>query len=763
MEAEITLEIPPSVPDDGDVLDSPSSLVSESVVPSFALTRQYPPLPTIPSSSTIDLNNSNTKNIQKSAIGEERRNRRTRKKRRLLKNQNDSKFFRRNISQVVTIEDCEGQPYEKKTNQGDEDKHLPGEKLNLPLNQYECILKRRAIRKANPQLKLGEIKKNTGTNSTSPKYSILPTPESFEMENLEKHGISLTPRESLDENHQEDINMKDAMEIVGDTSLGMKLTILSGKVIVQAVTPLSDGRASPAQLAGKVSKGDVLLSIDGRSLVYGGLEDFNLDLLVERLQPLSTPSEDGFFSRFVKVRFAVGEGLELLSKDALKGDRRKKKQLLDTKSSGNIISIRDRPTDEIENTLSVSSYMTVDHFSGAQLWNQKGSPYIQKKRKIHGKSNAIDMEPSKIDDHMLKPFSSKKIVPLSFAISLQIAWEQISNRKRYISNFFLLKDEASDLLREESGEKNLEAKEISSCSSESVARKELLQQGKFALSSAKRLYDEVASGPLHNMDPLEVVRSECRSFSSRSRFSQKYAPQSNDSDDEASEGDASILNESDLDEIGDEVLFKLAVWNRTWKRRLVETLEAESIHTKEREKKIEGRKAKANSHNDFSHLQNLLFGTEVTDLMSNKNTVALPPPEITEVLFDLANRVTAQVPHNVNVINELDASYHKTVQNEITCSAIGHSKIYDEVAEATRFLLDEILPAWMDTFKPISIGQRQVLWPAAKENSNSVSNSDDLSMESAASGWSVGTPERRTKLAEKVAHLELDPHTRIET
>jgi len=38
-----------------------------------------------------------------------------------------------------------------------------------------------------------------------------------------------------------------------------------------------------------------------------------------------------------------------------------------------------------------------------------------------------------------------------------------------------------------------------------------------------------------------------------------------------------------------------------------------------------------------------------------------------------------------------------------------------------------------------------------------------LSMESAASGWSVGTPERRAKLAEKVAFLELDPHTRIET
>ncbi len=750
-------EVQPSIPDDAGVSDStlpPSSQANESVVPSFSLARQYPPLPTIPSSSTIDLNNPNTKHAEKSTIGKERRNKGTRRKRRRPKYQNDSNFTRHNVSQVAIIED-EEKINEKKNIQGEEeDEPSPGKKVYLPLNQYECILKRRAIRKSNAESKLDEIKKKIGTNSTSPKYSILPHDESSEMENLEKHGISLTPRESLDGNGHEDV--EDVMEVVGDTSLGMKLTILSGKVIVQAVTPLSDGRASPAQLSGKVSKGDVLLSIDGRSLVYGVSEDFNLDLLVERLKPLSKPDEDGFFSRFVKVRFAVGEGLELMSKDALKGEHLKKKLQLDTKL------IRDRPVEEVGNALRIASYMTVDHFSGAQLWQQESSPYIQKNRKMCGKVNAITSEPPKIDNQLLIPFSSKNYVPLCFAISLQVAWEQTSNKRRYISAFFVLNDEVSDLLREQSGEKKERAKEISLCSSESNAQKELLELGKLALSSAKCLYDEVASGSLHNMDPLEVVRSECRSFSSRSRFSHKYVPQNNDSDDEASEGDNSILNESDLDEIGDEVLFKLAVWNRTWKRRMVETLEAKSIHTKEREKKIERRNIKTDTHNDF--LQNLLFGTQVTDLMNNKSTVALPPPEITEVLFDLANRVTTRVPHDVRVTNELDASYHdETVQNEAPSSRIDHSQSNDEVAEATRFLLDEILPAWIDTFKPICVGQRQVLWPAMKEHSNSNSNSDDLSMESAASGWSVGTPERRAKLAEKVAHMELDPHTRIET
>lgn len=66
-----------------------------------------------------------------------------------------------------------------------------------------------------------------------------------------------------------------------DMSLGMKLTIIGGNVIVQDLVPLKDGRASPAQLSGKISVGDVLLAVDNKSL-----QGLDISALVAALQPL---------------------------------------------------------------------------------------------------------------------------------------------------------------------------------------------------------------------------------------------------------------------------------------------------------------------------------------------------------------------------------------------------------------------------------------------------------------------------------------------
>ena len=131
-------------------------------------------------------------------------------------------------------------------------------------------------------------------------------------------------------------------DLEGDTSLGLKLTILGGHVIVQGLNSLSDGRASPAQLTGMVRTGDVLVAIEGRSLVR-----LPLPGLVEALRPLSEadprlagdgrrggpdpdpdpipepepepapPSLPGgipLYRRSLRLRFAIGEGLAYLDR-----------------------------------------------------------------------------------------------------------------------------------------------------------------------------------------------------------------------------------------------------------------------------------------------------------------------------------------------------------------------------------------------------------------------------------------------------------------
>jgi hypothetical protein len=606
--------------------------------------------------------------------------------------------------------------------------------LWLPVGQYECILQRRAIRKREMPICFTDI----------------PQPKNIVHNTLERTDTDAKGTSKWSNSDELVFNPEncDGLEVEGDTSLGMKLTILSGKVIVQKLMPLQDGRASPAQLTGMVSRGDVLMSIDGRSLVGLG----NLDVLVDRLKPLSTPNEKGEYKRNVRIRFAVGEGLELLQKDDKKGVKKKKTQPLKTKR------------------FQVGQYTMVDQLSGAPLFH-----HFESWNSSESKDEALD-----VDDviHMdtrdilaQKSFKLGKVLSLQDAISMHLAMEHQIKKSRSISGYFLKKDNISPLLKEPV-DSIWTLKTIENVSKD---KEERLELGKLVLARAKALYDEIELGPRkHLLDPLEVVRSECRSFSSRSRFSLKYekkvlASDNDSSSDEEEESDAgtAMSGNFETEEIGDEMLLRLAVWNRHWKRRMVETLEAASVHTRDKRKYSEaksGTSCTKQKNDDLeTQLQKLMFGSEVVEMMNKKKpTIALPPEEITEVLFDLATRVTATIPSNVSILNNLDTSIEEFVKNEIILPRTEKSRADREIIEATRFLIEDILPAWMNTFKPIPPSQRRVVWPRVKDDSGVVTP-DDLSMESAATGWSTNTPERRTKLEDKIAHLELDADTKAET
>jgi hypothetical protein len=298
------------------------------------------------------------------------------------------------------------------------------------------------------------------------------------------------------------------------------------------------------------------------------------------------------------------------------------------------------------------------------------------------------------------------------------------------------------------------------------------------LSDAKALFHKAELGPEQQkyIDPLELVRSECRSFSSRSRFSARYTKHLLQEDEsmESSSDSNSIDTSSayggidqengihddalDAHMNGDDMLLRLAVWNQKWKKSMVETLEAASLKGKNTSE-IKPYDMHDENKNIDIQIQNLMFGSEMTQLIHKKKSVALPPDEITEVLFDLSNRVTLTFPMSVNVDSNFEDSFDDLIETEIN-EATRRDK---EVMEATRFLIDDILPTWLQTFKPIKPSQRSVLWPSTVESSAVKTFDDDLSIESSATGYTNNSPERRVNLEDQIAHLELDSDTKNET
>jgi len=220
--------------------------------------------------------------------------------------------------------------------------------------------------------------------------------------------------------------------------------------------PLADGRASPAQLSGKVSRGDVLLSIDGRLLVYSGLDGFKLSLLVERLKPLSTPDEDGCFARTVKVRFAVGEGLKLLEEDTIESRNKKKaKKKTSRPSKGKAGAVQDGAGD----LFNIARYITVDHFSGTTL-DQEEIPIAESSEEKESEESIDRLEGSPNISTPLSPKKLRSVLPLNQAISVQIAWEHQAERIRLKSGFFTLNGDLSTLLRQPAEENDGEFKEL---------------------------------------------------------------------------------------------------------------------------------------------------------------------------------------------------------------------------------------------------------------------------------------------------------------
>jgi hypothetical protein len=603
--------------------------------------------------------------------------------------------------------------------------------LLLPSSQYETSFYRRAIRKQQDIMKGAPTTVTTST--TAP--AILNTSGSEEK----------TKEES------------DA-EIYGDISLGMKLSVVGGKVIVQHLNALADGRASPAQLTGVVQRGDVVLSINDLSLV-----NLPIDQLMAGLSPLSTPDATGAYQRTLKLRFAAREGLDLLTKSeavqAKKAD-----------GSGSKADAQHR-VDAVSDMLAL--FPMVDQLSGVPLFDE-----VQVAEPI------AEPSPKKADQGLAQPLVQseaelgKKAIPADETISYKLAKERMHDRELFASEFYGWNEHYLGLLRQ-TIHVNEESKKLH-MTTQSLA--ELIEIGRRAILGAKAL-----SKCLENVDKGLDVRSfrswnSTISLYSRASTRRRYVLDNaslpvnfgkvtEEEEDESDEGSQASGESSDEEAVdGDELLLRLASHDEIWRKQVIKFLEGAIPEVNDENEELLPEASVPETGGIDSALSkqlgSFLFGENMSKiLIKNQRPQALPSEEITAVLFDLATKVSTTVPDKITAAGSL-VSYRSSL---VPFTGIKRPASESDAMLATQFLLHEALPVWTKTFRPLPWEQRRVLWPVEKTMSGeataaSTISDDNLTLDSwGTTPTSPGSVRKRKNLREIIEDQQLDVETRSET
>jgi hypothetical protein len=593
----------------------------------------------------------------------------------------------------------------------------------LPRSQYTTTLKRRAVRKR-------------------------------------KEGAEVLPKDSTNGEHDE--------EDYGDISLGMKLIVVASRVIVQTLNALVDGRASPAQLAGVVQRGDVLLSINNVSLV-----DLPIDQLMDGLKPLSTPGPDGSYQRILNLRLEAAVGYDLL-----KIHEEAQAWKTDASYGENLDAANDM----------FSLFPMVDQLSGVPLFGDNNKPKMDKKKPgpigdatFQEATKDTDQEATKDDsagsDRTDEEEKKEEEEPDSL-ISAALARQRMQDRERFASEFFLWNDDISEWLR-------TTARIVYTTNDHDVGltQTERIEKGLKIMAAVKAL-----SYNMEDIDKGKDMRSFKRwnsTLSLRSRastrrrhiFDSASLPAHRHSDDQnISMDDVSVVGSMDSGSLegvdGDELLLGLAAHDGIWRKQVVDALNEaieEMINDSDAEEKGEEKVEMAQDIDSAltKELGTFLFGENMNKIItSRKKSYALPPEEITTVLFDLTTNIATSAIDEITVVGQSSIGF--SMQSSMI--APGKKKAMGDVILATRFLLEEALPIWLKSFRPLPWEQRRVLWPrhrhpsaASYAGANTVMSEDSLTVGSVGSTSMSPSVSRKKDLQELIEDQELDAETRAET
>ena len=581
--------------------------------------------------------------------------------------------------------------------------------LPLPSNQYEVCLIRRAVRK----------------------------------------------REEVASGEQEDID-----ETYGDTSLGMKLNIIGGMVIVQTVTALADGRASPAQLAGLIQRGDVMLSVNGTSLVT--LTD---DDLMRGLGPLGTPDSTGLYERRLELRLEFGTGLDILTR------------------------YEDEQKEKAGVGLDFVPVLGLDQLSGLPFFEDFVGSMPKPSEVKEAQENLVEEIPQIGDAGPLPSPQPMGIVSPATAnerISLALASLKKEDRRQAMSEFFAWSKRHSRLLRCDDSTVSSAMSLLSADGN--LTKDQYLERGQRAILGATALtrhVEKVDSGKdVRSFQCWKTTLSLHSQARSRRRvvldaaslplnFGKSIKEVGEESFSDHSGNDHSMgsaTEEGDEENLdGDELLLRLAASDEIWRKQVIEFLEERSANRASRiaeeepvaEEPVQPEIPVTNDFSDF------LFGEKISSILNkNKKSNALPPVEVTAVLFDLTTKLSASVPDEINA-SGINVSSRSSV---VPFRATKRPAPGSQVMLATQFVLDEALPSWTKTFRPLPWDQRRLLWPAQKHSTSGSSAastlSDDLlTLDTLSTGFtSMSSRQRKRKnLQEQIEEQELDPETKEET
>ena len=587
--------------------------------------------------------------------------------------------------------------------------------LSIPSNQYEVTLIRRAVRKPDQETVLTERNNNENSN----------------------------------------------LEIYGDTTLGMNIALLGGRVVVQGLKPLADGRASPAQLVGLVQPGDVLLAINGTSLVNVK------EKLADRVNLLNIPNAGGVYPRQVVLRFESSGGVDLL--------KRADKSVPAQQSID--------PAGEM-----FALFPLVDQLSGTPLFEEElpvttTSPVATTTQSTPTKTDvAVPVTPPATTTVPPK-------LPTNTRISLALANVKQRDRIESTSEYFTWNKHQSKILRGSSSTSSSVASSTSTTPattttnlSPPLSKEQFFQRGQRALVGAGALASQ-----MERFDKGKDVRSfhswnTTLSLYSRASTRRRYVLDAaslpvhfgkilrEEEEDEKEDEDENLSGTSASDEgeqfDGDELLLRLAAHDEIWRKQVIEFLQKIVDGSVGGTVAVQEKEALEEAPNDFS---SFLLGENISKILTErKKTQALPPGDVTAVLFDLTTKLSASVP------DEITAAGTRVSQSSLIVPFIVAKKLPppdSPVMLATQFLLQEALPVWAKTFKPLPWEQRRALWPLEKQSiggstaASTISDDDSLTVESYSTGFnSASTKQRkRRNLREQIEEQELDVQTREET
>lgn len=620
--------------------------------------------------------------------------------------------------------------------------------LALPQNQYECTLYRRAVRKRRELSEADPVVKSANAASAN--------------------------QDSADEGESE-----------GDVSLGMKLTVVGGKVIVQQLNALEDGRASPAQLAGVIERGDILLSINDVSLL-----NLPIDQLMRGLSPLSTPDSSGVFQRVLKLRLASKEGLPLLER-SLAGPARA------GQSTANQTDV-DGAADMF------SFFPMVDQLSGMPLFENEPRYASDRYRQ-----DDTERGPTEPNEEVRSTKAEPRYLSLDELISSDVAWSRQRDKARFISEYFAWRDGSfSDILcgSVSVGNENDGAVEGQNDNSSispplaSLTLNQFIERGRRAVIGARALSDKLEAvdrgRDSRSLKSWKTTISLYSRASARRRAMQAFDTASvpinfgrleEEEDDDENEENfdemSSVGSHSDEGELldADAQLLRLAANDTVWRKQVLAYIEKV---TEEREKgeslpeyaEVDGAVSEPDSNIDAAlstELGSFLFGDKMSKIITKqKKSLALPPDEITALLFDLATKLNATIPE------EVATGSQRSRQSSIT-PFMGNGKATttqnQDIQMASSFLLDDVLPVWFNSFNPLPWEQRRILWPldrptfGGSTTASSTFSDDSFTQESvgvASQLFMGGSPKmakRSKNLRERIEDMELNAESRAET